>query len=567
VLDLPVARAAAIARAGSSFHVAVVDEAGGVVVETLDRDGGRIARVSLAPEPPATVLVATASGAVVARADQTLALVDWGGAVAAQLATDAGERIVELAGNGRDVIASVDDGLVTRVKRVIVGDRALRWGDAVVDRGSGALALSPSGDRVAMLAMDAGSARTVVTDRAGRVVFDVGTAGGSRLGFVDEDHVAVLASSAIYWVDSGEHPLHRGYAMSVDDAGFATGSGVAIAGLALDLAVSTRDADSYLGYGMITPSAMAAGSAGVVMVAGDGGVEALDASLAAIPARRIALPERSAVAVQHLVGDDWFVETSAADGVRMYVARGAIASRVDVGSGLGLPVVFEPSTRLLALSGSRPRLFRYEPGDRTFTAIALPRYLDAVAAQLMPTDRNRAGGAHLVIATDAPTPPIVTWYGDDYAGSAIAAIGIGHQIYVGADRSGRAFLSELTPKPPSQLLMYARGELVGQLPFDRASGVAADPITARIATLGAHGVTAYDSSGRQLWHRDLSTMALGEWLDDDALAVPTASGVVRFAGATGAVTAARCGWRFGRTARPHPTSAHGVSVCADLAHQ
>jgi hypothetical protein len=570
VLDLPVARAAAIQRVGSGFAVAVIDEAGGLVVEALGRDGGRIARASLAAEPPATDVIATAAGAIVARADQTLTLVDWSGAVVAQLAGDPGERLVDLAGNDREAIAAVDDGSATRVRRVVVGTAALGWGDTVPGVDRAPIALSPSGDRVARLVPrgiddGTGGSHTVVTDRAGRVVFDAPTPGASRLGFVDEDHVAALARSTIYWVGSGSRPLHRGFALPAGDTGFATGSGVAVEGLNLDVVVSTRDADAYLGYGLVAPVSMAAGSAGTVMVAGEGGVEALDAALQDVPARRIDLTDQTAVAIQHLVGDDWFVEAHASDGPRAYVARDGSAAGVDVGSGeLATAVVFEPATRLLALSGQHPRVFRYEPSERAFTAIPLPRDLDDVSAWVTPTDPGRAGGAHLVVATGAPTPPKLTWYGDDAAATTVAMMATGLMIYYGADRIGRAFVWAPTAVP-KRLVVYQRAQTVAELAFDGRMTLSTEPTGTRFVAAGPEGVTAFDATGRPLWHRDVDASGQPAWLDDDTLAVPTPVGVVKLAAATGAVLAARCGLRFGKTQRPHPSTPRGVSACAELA--
>ncbi|MEO7092209.1 MAG: hypothetical protein ABI175_03090, partial [Polyangiales bacterium] len=54
------------------------------------------------------------------------------------------------------------------------------------------------------------------------------------------------------------------------------------------------------------------------------------------------------------------------------------------------------------------------------------------------------------------------------------------------------------------------------------------------------------------------------WLDDGTIVVVSAGGLARLDANTGSVLAARCGWRFGLSAKQHPPSARVEPVCAQL---
>jgi hypothetical protein len=54
------------------------------------------------------------------------------------------------------------------------------------------------------------------------------------------------------------------------------------------------------------------------------------------------------------------------------------------------------------------------------------------------------------------------------------------------------------------------------------------------------------------------------WLDDQTIVVVSAGGLARIDAATGKVTAARCGWRFGLSAKQHAPTSRVEPVCAQL---
>lgn len=54
------------------------------------------------------------------------------------------------------------------------------------------------------------------------------------------------------------------------------------------------------------------------------------------------------------------------------------------------------------------------------------------------------------------------------------------------------------------------------------------------------------------------------WTDDATFAVLGTGGLTRFDATTGKLLAARCGWRFGKSSKPHPISAQVEPICAQL---
>ena len=71
--------------------------------------------------------------------------------------------------------------------------------------------------------------------------------------------------------------------------------------------------------------------------------------------------------------------------------------------------------------------------------------------------------------------------------------------------------------------------------------------------------------GTRRWALPVEGTTEALWLDDGAIVLVGNGGLARLDATTGAVTAARCGWRFGLAARPHPITPRIEPVCAQLA--
>lgn len=91
-----------------------------------------------------------------------------------------------------------------------------------------------------------------------------------------------------------------------------------------------------------------------------------------------------------------------------------------------------------------------------------------------------------------------------------------------------------------------------------------EPSGTRHLEITPTSVALYDLHGTQLWLRQLATSQDALWLTDESIAVASGGGVARLDAASGAVIAARCGWKFGLALKPHPPSLRVEPLCAQL---
>jgi hypothetical protein len=66
------------------------------------------------------------------------------------------------------------------------------------------------------------------------------------------------------------------------------------------------------------------------------------------------------------------------------------------------------------------------------------------------------------------------------------------------------------------------------------------------------------------WAQPLQGVTEAIWLDANTIAIISAAGIARVDASTGDVQAARCGWRFGLSAKQHPISPRVEPVCTQL---
>jgi hypothetical protein len=218
---------------------------------------------------------------------------------------------------------------------------------------------------------------------------------------------------------------------------------------------------------------------------------------------------------------------------------------------------FEPTTNVVALSYHQPPyLMRYDPAQHTLEPLALGSNLDLESTTVIPLAPELAGGAHLIAMT-AGSLPMVTWYADDTGNQPIASLRT-MMTYAGGDRAGDVFLHDAGG---SSLVVYRSGKRIGELPWEHDASPSADATSTRVAQAGPHGVAVYELTGKPVWRRTLDATGTPLWLDDGSIAVRSSTGVVRLDARTGAVIAARCGWRFGRSVSRHDQPARGRSVC------
>ena len=563
-LELPSARSAALARdERGGYDIAIVDDAGGVVLERVDADGARVARTSVEPDPAVAEVVTVPRGVIARRVDQSLAWIGWDGVVRARLAAEPGDQLVGLASNGREVVAVVRAGATERPRFVTVG-AGLAWGAAIAYDAAGTVAVSPSGARVAVLA-DAGapSAHVAVVDARHSVEL-VGAPVGeaAHVGFLDDDHVLVSNAAGVRVVGVASSEVSRALDGGVQPEAFAAAGGVAVSASNADLVISTAAADAYLGYGVLVPYAIAPGSDGrTIVAASDGGLDVLGRDLAAIPARHLDFTGQRMYVAVHLDGNDWFVEGMDDKVAHAYLVDPVAGTTKEAGPPMPsvLPAAYDPTTQIIALSyGQTPRALRYDPQRHEVRPLALDPAIVHASTLLWPVSPALAGGAHLVTMS-YEHGQTVTWYGDDVGAKQLAKLDV-QLSFLGVDRAGRALLWD---PAAHQLQLVQTGKPVGTIAFEGSSAVG-DPTGTRLAQAGERGVGVYEvPSGRVVWRHDMEATGVPQWAGDGTLAVLMTTGIVRF-DASGAVTAARCGWRFGLTPKPHGQAPRGRSVCQAL---
>jgi len=132
-----------------------------------------------------------------------------------------------------------------------------------------------------------------------------------------------------------------------------------------------------------------------------------------------------------------------------------------------------------------------------------------------------------------------------------------------ADSAGHVFGWESTASG-MQLAVVAAGKRLGVLQAEGPVSLWPEPSGERVAAIGTHEVSLLALDGKRVWAQQVEGASQALWLAGGGLAVVTAAGIARLDGKTGAITAARCGWRFGLSPRPHPPTPRVEPVCAAL---
>ena len=132
-----------------------------------------------------------------------------------------------------------------------------------------------------------------------------------------------------------------------------------------------------------------------------------------------------------------------------------------------------------------------------------------------------------------------------------------------ADRAGNVYVWKSTPTG-LELAIYRDGKWVAALPTDGAVAVWPSPTGSHVVQIGASRISMVARDGTKVWTLPLQGASEALWIDADTLAVLGSGGLARFDAKTGKLLAARCGWRFGLSSKPHPVSAHVEPVCAQL---
>lgn len=578
LVDLPPTRGLAIAPEPRGFVAAAVDQVGGLVIQVIDRNGIAVQRASLRADPAHLGIEMTSRGVLAWRADQMIVRFTTDGTLSAQLPLEAGQQIVSLAVAGDRAVAVIGTENKQRARWLTLGD-ALAWG-AWVDAGDevgGVIAVSPSGKRFASARhlKAQGTPQVVVIDTAtGHVIANETVSVAGSLGFLDDDHLAVSMLGSVQWLDltkqTGATAPLAGMTTDLPESGTMTvAGGRAISIVNSELLITTPSSVSYLGYDLETPAVAAPGPNGQLLVGVRESFALLDPNLDAAALPSLGVPATAAVSELRWVGGTtWLVEWSQLTDGQTSLAVVDIASKKPPKTlRSGMPMVglllYEPSTKLVTLSlGAAPEVAAFDPARLTLDALAvLPKPASYRQIELVPVTPALAGGTKVVVIEMLDTMTM-RWVRDPKNLAHGPSITIQGSLGA-ADRAGHVYVWRSTPTG-LELAIYRDGTWIGVLPTGGPVAVWPSPTGSHIVLISANRVSLVARDGTNVWTQPIQGASEALWIDDTTIAILGAGGLARFDAMTGKLLAARCGWRFGLSLKPHPVSAHVEPMCAQL---
>jgi hypothetical protein len=587
VIDLPRPTDLVVGSHAKGYVIAMTDSVGGLILQIVDHDGITLQRVTM-PIEPAYGGVASASerGVLAWRVDQRIVLLSPDkGTVVSELPTEGGQRILALAANATKAVAIIEAGATQRARWITLAPQ-LAWGAFIEgsdDLGAN-VALSPSGKRIASLvASPSRGISALVLDTAGKLVANEPAPGATAVALPTDDHVALAIPNGVSWIDLAKvkkpQPPARPVPVTganvpvpaivdVPIVGVAAG-GRAVGAVNGELVIATPLKSEFLGYELESPAVASAGPNGQLLIGLGDTFALLDDKLVAGAPPDLQIPGGSAVAdVRWLTGNDWLVQSSRLnDGITGIALVDAAARRsLPVRKGMAMVhmMAHEPSTNLVAFSlGDAPEVLRHAPGKLELKSVAtLPKPKGFERAELVPVNPTLAGGTQVVVVhmRDRLT---IRWAKDPLRLEGSSPIVVDGSL-ASVDAAGHVYVWQSDANGQLVLAMYRDGKTLGFMPTDGPTALWPDPKGSRVLQVSQRSVTMVGVDGTRKWAQPLQGVTEAIWLDPNTLAIISAAGIARVDANTGAVQAARCGWRFGLSPKQHPISPRVEPVCTQL---
>ena len=394
------------------------------------------------------------------------------------------------------------------------------------------------------------------------------------MGFIDDDHIAVGIANGVKWIN--DHDVATALpvgSMATAKTLFATGDGQALTAMGGELLVAKPDDPKYLGYELESPQVATNGPNGNLVVGVGVDFAQLDASLTLVAARRHRRFRRTRhvaeLAVDRRHGlrrerherrrNELEIMMVASDG------RASVPMRpTPTASRAVRPLRYEPSTHSSRFRSAIPRrsIVGSPISARSKRSRPCSRGKGFQQRELVPVAPALANGAEIVeVSLDERTT--VAWT-DATTKKQIATMPI--TSFVTADPAGHVYAWTVDP---------ATTQLVSSVLV--AGQEARDPATRR------HGDAVAGPEGHARARARSDRRGAVSHRRHAGVEAPTdrreRSGVVRATarsrssprpasrGSTprrAAVIAARCGWKFGLTATPHPQPARVEPICTQL---
>ena len=265
-----------------------------------------------------------------------------------------------------------------------------------------------------------------------------------------------------------------------------------------------------------------------------------------------------------LGGDAWALEVASSDDGKtsLELVAGGKAKVVKSGLTVAHVLMYEPSTKLLTLSlGTSPSVYRFDP------AKARPGARGVGARRHLRPDRARAARAgarrwRRAAAGHASRSHDGHWLADPARLDRVAS----RDCFTARSRAPMRRATPSAGRTPAITSSWrssrrqAHRYAAGRWPGEPVAG-AARRARRRDRRAGGHAARARRQA---LWAKPIAGASQALWLADGALAVISGGRHRAARRRTGAVTAARCGWRFGLSAKPHPPTPRVEPVCVAL---
>jgi len=583
IVELPASRAIAIGKRGDWFSAVVIDEVGGLYLAKIDTSGRTLSHTTLAADPAYTGMAMTTVGLLAWRADQTLVLLDADGAATQQIATSQGQRVVDIAVAGSRAVVVIERAGLPRRARWLKLEPKLEWGAWIdLDTDFGGMtdvALSPKATRLALMVSGKNAAQKMplVFDVAKKKPIATGTPVNvtAEIGFVDDDIVAIGGFDGISWIDlrvakpaqSVFEPM--GTPGTRQRAALGTGGGHAVSAINGDLVIATPAGLQFLGYEMVAPRMAEVGPNGELIVATTDTLMWLDKDLRVTRSLPAATANVAGIIEMRWLGDnDWLVESGASGrielslfdatkGVKTSVLRSALRETQVLN--------YEPSTKLATLSfGQTSEVVRFDRAGHKLdriASVAKPSPYEQVL--LVPVAPKLARGTQL-IQISMRDKSTIKWLRDARALDKPSASVVVDGPFAAADAAGNVYMWRPNTGGQLELVVYADGKQIRTLPNTGPVSLWPEPAGARVAQASQTAITLLDGAGKAVWTQPLATTQEALWTSDGAIAITSAGGIARLDPATGAITSARCGWKFGLAPKLHPLPPRIEPLCAQI---
>lgn len=587
-------RSIALTRDGDGFAIGVLDAAGGVHVIRTSATGAVRERVTVRSDQPASEIDGTGEGLLILRADQTLDLVDAGGAVRSHLVPEPGTHIDSILVRGRRVLALVQEDKQLR-GRWIVLDRGATWGESTPKLAVkiAHAVLSPDGDQLAAsrprslhpVLIDLATGAALKTplcvtrawpDESGdgdvdETEFLRGDNAPVPLGFLSSTMVACSVVGMVQWwnVSTSQSQTYGG-SLGVRGAPVAMSDRALVIGTGPNLAMTTPTLNRFLGYGVRDVALMRTG-AGVLVSTADQQSLVLDGELrerARFELGRSRVDWSDVVMIDDryaIVASPRRSPATRSESIQVSVIDGVTRAQHQV-----LPyevrdreLAYEPTTRLLAASdGAASLLLELDPASHTFgKAIRLANAI--TPTRLVVLDPQLSGGiAALALDRTADGLLVGELHRDDLVPGTLLQPRTSYRVpgeLRAFDRAGRLYMHE--PVDRDDVVIYVRGAVASRLRGVGSLALRPSPDGSRIAAFESPRLALYTAAGEVRWDTAQWSASDIGWSAAGELFLQLPSAIAKVDLETGALTTRRCGLAFGLTDTALISGRSGPTIC------